>query len=166
LTTARLAEAWGAEQTGTALRSQAFSGADMFTGFAFAPDGQTLALFTLEGNRPLSLWNVGTGRPRRLLGGSSAGLGQGVFTPDGKRIIAPSKVPNDLLPLPRHLKFWDVASGKESHQVLYLYPCLITGLCLSPGGKLLAASGNDTIKVWETADLLRPERAKQPAGCR
>ena len=166
LTTARLAAVWGTEQTGTALRERACTAADLLSGCAFAPDGRTVALFTRAGKRPLSLWTVGDGRPRKLFGGLCSGIDQATFTPDGATIIATGSTPTDLMQLNRHLKFWDAASGKEIHQVAGLYPCVISGLCLSPGGRLLAASGDDTIKVWDLADLMRPERAKQPVGCR
>jgi dipeptidyl aminopeptidase/acylaminoacyl peptidase len=59
-----------------------------FRAVAFSPDGRVLAAAT--GNRPLVLYEVATGRVRRLLAGHRASVTSLRFTPDGRRLLSTS----------------------------------------------------------------------------
>jgi WD40 repeat protein len=129
---------------------------------SFSPDGAYLA--TLGSDKALKVWNVGTGKQIHNLessirvendrdiawrlhtirrGSERSSTPQLVFSPDNRFLaaLAPSG----------SVSLVEMASGKErAHLPLGAAP--IAKLLLSPDGRLMAtiASGEDTVRVWDT----------------
>jgi WD40 repeat protein len=103
---------------------------------AFAPDGKSLA--AAEGATTW-LWDVATGE--QLLHLKQMDLGNGVaFTPDGKTLVIGS--PHEGVALV------EVASGKVRRRLQSF--CYGAGaVVVSPDGRLLAAVGQGTIRLWD-----------------
>jgi WD40 repeat protein len=70
---------------------------------AFAPDGTVFA--TKDDAGTVCLWDVGTGRILRQLSEDAGYDGVVAFTPDGKSVLAAGHA---------DIRFWDVATGKET----------------------------------------------------
>ncbi len=108
---------------------------------AFSPDGQTVALGTLDA---VQLWDVATGR---LLRGIEVHKGQFVhalaFTPDGKTLAAGTW---DRITLA------DPATGKELGRCEAAGMEAVNGLAFTPGGRsLLSVDQGGKLRVWDSA---------------
>jgi len=108
----------------------------------FAPDGQALALASMD---RLRLHNVATGAERVLgvlAGGAAAGHLQ--FSPDGQALmLAASYDPS--------VRLWNVATGKEVVLSEGLGGMQVT-MALAPDGRTLAASAGYNrpgVKIWD-----------------
>jgi RNA polymerase sigma factor (sigma-70 family) len=113
----------------------------------FSPDSKTLAcgILSLGGGVTLRLWDVASGKERRIFDNHGAGISPDAFSPDGK-VLATA---ND----PAAVCLFDMTTGKEL--------CRHSGhagfgaVAFSPDGKLVVSGGgNDEdnfIDVWEAA---------------
>jgi WD40 repeat protein len=115
---------------------------------ALSPDGKTLAT-TANWNTDLTipLWDTETGKERHTLNGHEQIVTGLQFAPDGQSLISVSQ--------DRTLRVWDVASGRErgTHQG---HADGIRVLIPLADGKSFATFENKAVKLWDTADVLRP----------
>jgi RNA polymerase sigma factor (sigma-70 family) len=109
-----------------------------------APDGKTLAA-ALPWQR-VSLWDVSTGKARRLHDGHSTGVSALAFSPDGKLLASGG--------WDRTIRLWRLADRKEI-RTLRGHSGAVSHLHFSPDGKYLASASsarNDrVISVWEVS---------------
>src|SRR5262249_14541909 len=111
---------------------------DWYYSLVVSPDGKVLACGASDRS---CLFDLTTGKVLHRLTDRPWGLG---FTPDGKTLVASAHR--------THLRFWDVATGKERHEQPGNFgPTLATAV--SPDGRLLAAAGwlDRAVHVWDTA---------------
>jgi WD40 repeat protein len=128
------------------------------TALALSPDGRTLAATGTTGIPgkgthywDIHLWDAATGKELRRWSDGIARITALAFSPDGKTLACGGEN--------RHLRFWDVGSGKE----LSPFSALIAGesVAFSPDGKLLAAAGSTpeaskcSVGLWELATRKR-----------
>lgn len=111
---------------------------------AVSPDGTRLAT---TGGGALRLWDVRTRRevvPPLLTG---ADVNSVAFTPDGRRLVAGGH---------HVLTIWDVRTGRLLRDVPG-NELRILAVAISPDGNRIAtAVADDTIRLWNTADLDQP----------
>jgi WD40 repeat protein len=85
------------------------------------------------------------------------GLGNLLFTPDGKMIISSGG---------SMLRLWDAASGKELEQYSWTKPWTDDELGISPDGKMLVFlgqnPGGDILRVWDLAQRKEVRTAQLP----
>lgn len=163
-----LIQLWQSE-TGKELRTiQAASG---LTGLLFSPDGRTLAGRAQGGT--IFLWAADTGKEIHQLkppprpasntlvltiggGGAAAVPPNMAFTPDGKTLAAAGTDYQQQEPI-FSVKFWDVASGKESRKIELPRGASVSGVAIAPGGKILAYGTGDVVHLCdaETGKELR-----------
>lgn len=110
-----------------------------------SPDGRYLASIPWNDKQEpgeFSIWDLQTGKERhRLTGAANFVLAAG-FSPDGK-YVAVGCQHHDLL-------LFDLAAGKEVRR--YPTDAYFGSIAFSPDGKALAAaSGEGTVRLWETA---------------
>ncbi|MCI0332700.1 MAG: hypothetical protein L0228_05715 [Planctomycetes bacterium] len=121
-----------------------------FFGFAFSPDGETLAggsgaikedvggKSKFAGGGEVVLWNSRTGELTRTLGSHGAGVDWLAYSHDGRRLASASK-DNGVI------KIWDVEAGSAERTIEV------------PGGKIAAvAFSNDGKTVATVAEKSRP----------
>ncbi len=128
------------------------------TALALSPDGRVLAATAptgIPGNGThywdIHLWGAATGKELRRWSDGITRISSLAFSPDSKTLACGGEN--------RHLRFWDVSSGKE----LSPFSALIAGesLAFSPDGKLLAAVGSTpgashcSVSLWELATRRR-----------
>jgi WD40 repeat protein len=144
-------------------------------GFAFSPDGRTVATENLD--RTVSIWELASGKVRVQFGKTSpAGLQPGAgdavmrirgfvnsplastsptlaFSPDGRTLTVKGQGGS--------VRVWDVITGKSLGGVKG-HAGTVTALALAGEGKtLITGSSDTTILVW---DLTRFQPEKQPQG--
>src|SRR5262249_15137940 len=114
----------------------------MMNSVAFSSDGSSIA----TGGTCAELWDAGTGRLRRTLGGEQGYVNALAFCPDGLRLAA--------LHLPRGVVvLWD-ADGLRRAGIFQGRSCGLS-LAFAPGGRTLATGTQDgTIELW----AVRPTR--------
>jgi WD40 repeat protein len=114
-----------------------FDNENMSKGFAFSPDGKTMALGDTESIRLVELPG---GRVLHQVEANPSALGALVFTRDGKTLVARDG---------KTIRLWQVQSGAE---IAGLPGHLddVRYLAFAPGGKTIASSGKDgSIRLWE-----------------
>src|SRR5262249_24006591 len=118
------------------------------TALAFAPDGKTLATCTRRGE--IKLWDVDSAKERRTLTQPCMVLDL-AFLPDGRTLAAPSHeafgkdgrtltLPYAVKDVKGHrggIKLWDVTTGKHRGLLQRQSPRGVTGIALSPHGRML-----------------------------
>ena len=119
------------------------------TPFVFSPDGKTIVCDIYIST--ISLWNVVSGRPLRMLSGP-AGVTPLRYSPDGKTLIGSDEYNNTVC-------VWDVGTGKLKPTFTYKHSSDVKSLAYSPDGKTLASGGNaGVIRLWDVAS--RTQRLK------
>jgi WD40 repeat protein len=116
---------------------------------AFSPDSKHLACGDHNGKGEIKLWEVATGREVLTFKGHTLPVGSLAFSPDGQLLASTSAVAGDIKKL--ELRLWDATSGKELRviQVAIDIAFSLPRLAFSPDSKRLAATLNDTVKVWD-----------------
>ena len=120
-------------------------------GLAFSPDGALLASMGRQSD--IRLWDVTTGRLRRLFSGKpgNGGLRHAAFSPDGRTLAAG---------IGASLALWNVATGKVvlpiGSEKLYLI-----GPMFSPDGNTLVIGGAQGMPTLEPVELLRAPSLEQ-----
>jgi WD40 repeat protein len=122
---------------------------------AFSPDGTALAAAGLGGL--VRVWDVKTGLERFRIPVDSSATSV-AFSPDGTMLASDGF---------RKLRLTDSRSGQTLRLAENPFPdeVFLTALAFSPSGRELAgACSDDTVRIWEIAELLRP--ASQPRAQR
>ncbi len=144
---------------GREIRQIPFSRNQYATSTAFSPDSRTLALEMNDGST--SVWEVATGKQRRLFGsgggpatpgntyarisyypyGQQNGITTLVFSPDGQMLARAG--------LDRKTHLWEVATGKDLG-LFEGHDGALTTLAFAPDGKaLITGSADTTALVWD-----------------
>jgi WD40 repeat protein/beta-lactamase regulating signal transducer with metallopeptidase domain len=158
---ANVIQIWEVE-TGKELRQIEVPGGGI-AGLLFSPDGRVLA--ARIGNGALLVWEVESGKllhdiklPTRETGnmvvlaiGGDGGDAPGMaFTPDSKALVG-AATEYKKEEAAHSVKFWDLASGKELHKVPVPGGVNVSGVALSPDGKLVAYGAGDSIHLCEVS---------------
>jgi WD40 repeat protein len=126
------------------------------TGVAFSPGGRLASAAQALGRGLVKVWDPATGKVALTLDG----CGAVAFSGDGKRLAAVGAVPG--WPFERQtVKVWDTATAKELREIPWATKTELTGVALSPDGRLLAAGNRkgeergarpktpSAVKVWD-----------------
>jgi RNA polymerase sigma factor (sigma-70 family) len=119
-------------------------------GLAFSPDGKTLA--SGHGGTQVLLWDLAAGKVRTRIAARHNRSGLLAFSPDGKTLATGDT-------LDKTVRLFDVATGKERHQLKR--PSFVHDFAFSPDGATLALGAQDgVISLWEagTGKLVRELR--------
>lgn len=106
----------------------------------FSPDGQTLASSSFD--KTVKFWDIINWKLLTTANGHSQGVRSVAFSPDGITLVSASD--------DETVKLWDVRTGQE-HGTLNGHDGKVWSTAFSPDGKLVAATGNSSIKLWDTA---------------
>lgn len=112
----------------------------------FSADSQQLLVN--PGENSVQTFNARTGQAIHVFKGHSGLIHQGVFFPDGKRLLTASA--------DRTAKLWDAETGRE---LLSLpHSAEVTTVAISPDGKRLVTGADDgTTTLWSAADWKETE---------
>ncbi len=130
---------------------------------ALSPDGTLLAVVLIDGT--VGVVSLKTSRPlHRLDGGYEADRVRLVFSPDGRKLVTGGKLKQGKTsksspkadPIPAPIQVWDMSTGRKTLQIPNRPKVRdtrgITGLSISPDGKTLASSTDETIvRFWDLA---------------
>ena len=108
-----------------------------FEGFAFSPDGNTLALVDVG---VVGFWEVATGKELRRIEVPRERFLSVAFAPDGKLLAAGDG---------RFLYLWEVAGGRQLFRLEPPPGGGATAVAFSPDGRTVAAGGPN-INLWDT----------------
>ncbi len=125
-------------------------------GVGFSPDGHCLAT---SATAPLTLWDVGTGKPYLTLRGQGGSISRLVFSADGRRVASdvPTEASRPGGPLgppggrdmTSAIGVWDVATGEPVCTLSGHKGDLLT-LAFRPDGRGLVSFGSDhVLRVWD-----------------
>ena len=112
---------------------------DWINGFAFSPDGRTLAIM-IAGNN-IYLWDAKTGAHIRTLRGHTAGVRTVAFSPDGLTLASGGY--DDTV------RLWDAKTGAHI-RTLRGHTKSVTTVLFSPDGRTIASAGQEpTLRLWD-----------------
>jgi len=119
----------------------------LYHSLVLSPDERWLA--SLAGDDPdkntLQLWDLTTGKARRIVTGDEQRLASAAFTADGKTLATIGQ---------QEVRFWDTASGRESSRLKGDGRSFnVSAVSFAPDGKTLAAMENHcgAINLWDVA---------------
>jgi WD40 repeat protein len=107
---------------------------------ALSPDGK-YGLTRLGEAHTAALWEVASGKEIRRLKLAPVAIGQLVFLPDGKRVLA---VGDD-----RKVRTWDVNTGKLVRECYWKEGLGADSVVVSPEGKRALLIGTGTVALWD-----------------
>jgi len=131
---------------------------DWGTSVALSSNGKVLAAGGRPG-RPITLWDVDTGRALRQLEGHRRGTRSLALAPNGQFLVttgidAPVSNPSERSSQEseaRSLRVWDATTGKEIWNTR-LGSVTVEQIAFSPGGRAFAGGQSDkTIRLWDVA---------------
>jgi len=126
--------------TGRVLRSLKI---DTGLSVVFSPDGKTLV--SGHSNRPITRWDIVTGRELHSLRGQQGGwVWSLAFAPDGKSVVTGSADGT--------IKFWDITTGSEL-RTLSGHGSDVHSVSVTQEGKTVVSGSADmTVKLWRFSD--------------
>jgi WD40 repeat protein len=138
---------------------------------ALSQDGQVLAgIGTLERSEvSVQLWDLETGRRRKVLRVQATGLVSAALSPDGKMLATWTgtqyRDPTGAnVTSERDVQLWDVAGGRKS-ATIQTADTGVANVTFAPDGKTLAlAGGRGTVQVFELATRKQRLQIDGPAG--
>jgi WD40 repeat protein len=142
-------------KTGKVLRSLTASRDGGVWGIAFSPDSREIAATS---GAVTQLWNAKSGALRLSLKGSPSDQSAVVcFSPDGALVA----VQSEDLPENDNIKIWNTRTGSLLRT---LSDKRVTGVAISPDGKLLVTGGFKELKYWDVASgkLVRTSKGLLP----
>jgi serine/threonine protein kinase len=125
---------------------------DYVRSVTFSPDGKTLA--SASNDKTVILWNAATRQPLgKPLTGHLYFVSSIAFTPNGTTLAAADNA----------VQLWDTATGRQRGNRLSGHGDDIYALAFSPDGKTLAtASGDKTVRLWDTSTLATAQTGNAP----
>jgi eukaryotic-like serine/threonine-protein kinase len=120
-----------------------FVGRDVYC-LAVSPDGRRIALGCDFPDNAVCLWDLGQGKPLKVMTGHHNKVCTVAFSPDGRRMASGS--PDQVV------RVWDAASGQPV-AVLRGHTSRVTQTIFSPDGtQLVSVSLDGTARLWDPAD--------------
>ncbi|MBI4625270.1 MAG: PD40 domain-containing protein [Verrucomicrobia bacterium] len=107
---------------------------------AFAPDGRTIASGGIGGT--IRIWDTEATSPRQVVPSQRSWISALGFSPDGQRLASGDREGS--------VRIHDVSTGREIKIVDDRFKGEIRSITFNPDGRLLAAAGGSTIKLWDT----------------
>jgi WD40 repeat protein len=120
------------------------------TGAVFSPDSQTvLSSSHRSGDHSIRVWDVTTERQTGTL--ACKADGNFAFTPDGRQVVAAT--------LDGRFQVWSIAKGEATLVATHAGPEVSPPVSVSADGQWLANGGQNKLKVWKLADLVKKDAA-------
>jgi WD40 repeat protein len=129
---------------------------------AFSPSGRTLASGSMD--QTCRLWEVATGKTIYVFQGHQRSVSSVAFSADGQMVASGSGATGYPLKgtTPHKIRFWDVATGKESFQ-LQGHDSNVNSVAFSPDGSRLASGlRNSTVLLWDLTAVRPPRPEAKP----
>jgi WD40 repeat protein len=120
---------------------------DRITALLISPDGNTLVSGSTD--KTVKLWDLRTDRLITTLRSFSEPVTALAISPDWRTLISASGLSSELARSTNCLlKFWDLNRGTQNASLI-AHTDQITGLAITPDGRLLASASEDNrIKLW------------------
>lgn len=104
---------------------------------SFSGDGQALA--SMNSDNTISVWDVSTGKHKKMLRGQALSVGTVAFSPDSKTLVSGGDT----------VRLWDANTGTHK-RIFKGHKRSIERVFFSPKGQTLASiSWDDTIRLWD-----------------